>query len=235
MSNRLLVIAAHPGDFVWRAAGTILRHLAAGGNVKVVCLSYGVMGEAGGLWKKEGATVDTVKRERIAEAANAAEALGVELEAFDLGDYPLPNSLDTTLRLNKVIRQFRPDAIVTHPPLDPGNFDHSNTCAMVQQARVFASAPGYGPDTVAPSSVFYFEPHQPELCEFKADVFVDISEFWARKYKAFECIRSQQPVWAYYERVGLQRGAQASRRASHAITHAEAFQRAFPAVAPLLE
>ncbi|MGZ2748958.1 PIG-L deacetylase family protein [Burkholderia stagnalis] len=234
MSNRLLVVAAHPGDFVWRAAGTILRHRANGEDVKVVCLSYGVMGEAGKLWSAHGATRATVKRARIAEAHAAADVLGVELDAFDLDDYPLEASAETTLRLNRIIRAFRPDAIVTHPPVDPGNADHANTCEMVTQARVFASAPGHGADTVPPSSLFYFEPHQPELCDFKANLFVDISDVWARKRQAFECIASQQGVWAYYERVALQRGAQASRRATQAITHAEAFQRAFPAVASLL-
>lgn len=234
MSNRLLVVAAHPGDFVWRAAGTILRHRAAGGEVKVACLSYGVMGEAGKLWKADGATHESVRRARIVEAEAAADLLGIELDRFDLDDYPLEITRETTLQLNRIIRQFRPDAIVTHPPVDPGNIDHSNTCQMVMQARVFASAPGHGADTLAPPSLFYFEPHQPELCDFKADVFIDISEVWARKRKAFECITSQEGVWPYYERVALQRGAQASRRATHAITHAEAFQRAFPAVSPLL-
>jgi 4-oxalomesaconate hydratase len=234
MTNRLLVVAAHPGDFVWRAAGTILRHRAQGEAVKVVCLSYGVMGEAGRLWNMGGATHASVKSARTAEAHAAAEMLGVELETFDLNDYPLMATLDTTLRLNKIIRQFHPDSIVTHPPVDPGNVDHAHTCEMVMQARVFASAPGHGADTVSPSNLFYFEPHQPELCDFKGNVFIDISEVWARKRKVFECIASQQGVWTYYERVALQRGAQASRRAAHVITHAEAFQRAFPSVSSLL-
>ena len=35
-----LVVTAHPGDFVWRAAGAIALHVTKGYRVKIVCLAY---------------------------------------------------------------------------------------------------------------------------------------------------------------------------------------------------
>ncbi|PJX27977.1 PIG-L domain-containing protein [Advenella sp. S44] len=235
MNKSLLVVVAHPGDFVWRAAGAILIHRAAGWSVKVVCLTLGIKGEAGKLWKEEGANYVHVQKTREAETREAAKSLGAELEILHLDDYPLEVDKDVTIQLNKIIRVCRPDVILTHSPIDPGNVDHANTCEMVIQARTFASAPGYGADMVSPPSLFHFEPHQPELCDFKADTFLDITSVWRQKKEAFQKIQSQQGVWDYYERVALQRGTQASRRSSHTITHAEAFQRAGPAMVKILE
>src|SRR5690606_22081568 len=43
-SSPLLVISAHAGDFVWRAAGAIALATERGDRAKVVCLSYGERG-----------------------------------------------------------------------------------------------------------------------------------------------------------------------------------------------
>ncbi|HEV7935737.1 MAG TPA: PIG-L family deacetylase, partial [Actinomadura sp.] len=95
--RRMLVVGAHSADFVWRAAGAIACHTAAGGEAVVVALSYGERGESGELWKQPDQTEDNVKRIRHTEAEKAATAVGARFEAFDLGDYPLrvgPESVD---------------------------------------------------------------------------------------------------------------------------------------------
>jgi LmbE family N-acetylglucosaminyl deacetylase len=48
--RKLLIVGAHSGDFVWRAAGAIAVATAGGGEAKVVALSYGERGESGDLW-----------------------------------------------------------------------------------------------------------------------------------------------------------------------------------------
>ena len=44
----------------------------------VVVLSFWGRGESAAQWKKEGATYDTVKQNRLEETTKAAEILGVE-------------------------------------------------------------------------------------------------------------------------------------------------------------
>lgn len=226
----LLVVAAHPGDFVWRAAGAIALHLAAGWRVKIVCASLGAKGEAGLLWKEAGATMASVVAARRREAQAAAAALGAELVCLELEDYPLVPTTADTVALSQLMREFKPNVILTHAPKDPNNVDHVNVSAMVMQARTFASAPGYGADVINPPAVHYFEPHQQEQSDFKADLFLNITDFWPAKRRAFEAITSQRGVWDYYERLALQRGAQAGRRCREPIKYAEAFQRAYPSV-----
>ena len=79
--RRMLVVGAHSADFVWRAAGAIARHTTAGGEARVVALSYGERGESGELWKEPGQTEENVKRIRHAEATTAAEAVGARFDS----------------------------------------------------------------------------------------------------------------------------------------------------------
>jgi 4-oxalomesaconate hydratase len=46
-SGPVLVVSAHAGDFVWRAAGAMALASARGDRVTVLCLSYGERGESG--------------------------------------------------------------------------------------------------------------------------------------------------------------------------------------------
>ena len=69
----MLVVGAHSADFVWRAAGAVAVHTAAGGKAVVVALSYGERGESGELWKEPGQTVENVKRIRQEEASRAKD------------------------------------------------------------------------------------------------------------------------------------------------------------------
>jgi 4-oxalomesaconate hydratase len=56
--KKILVVGAHSGDFVWRAAGTIAVTTSQGGTATVITLSYGERGESGELWKQPGQPVD---------------------------------------------------------------------------------------------------------------------------------------------------------------------------------
>src|SRR5919108_3155441 len=100
----LLVISAHAGDFVWRAAGAIALAAERGDRAKVVCLSYGERGESARAWR-EGKKLDEIKAIRRTEAENAAAALGAEIEFLDAGDYPLQETPELVDRLVRVYRE----------------------------------------------------------------------------------------------------------------------------------
>jgi LmbE family N-acetylglucosaminyl deacetylase len=59
--GKLLIVGAHSGDFVWRAAGAIAIVTSRGGEAWVVALSYGERGESGDLWDELDQTVENVK------------------------------------------------------------------------------------------------------------------------------------------------------------------------------
>lgn len=228
----LLVVSAHSADFVWRAGGAIALYASRGYDVRIVCLSFGERGESAKLWKEPGMTMDKVKQGRRAEAEKAAGILGATPEFYDLGDYPMRVPDEALYRLAGLIRELRPEAILTHSLKDPYNFDHPLAAHITQEARIIAQAHGHEPETkvIGAPGVFLFEPHQPEQCEWQPEVFLDITEVWDKKRAAFECMEAQEHLWEYYTRVALQRGVQAKRNSGKNIKYGEAYQRVFPLV-----
>ncbi|WP_336204287.1 PIG-L deacetylase family protein [Nonomuraea sp. LPB2021202275-12-8] len=236
----LLVVSAHAGDFVWRAGGAIALAGLRGERAKVVCLSFGERGESARAWRA-GRTLDEIKAMRREEAESAAATLGAEIEFMDAGDYPLVESSALVDRLVRVYREIQPTVVLTHPLADPYNGDHPAAARMALQARVLAQAAGYdapGEPLGAPP-VFFFEPHQPEQCDFKPEVLLDITEVFGAKRAAMECLRAQQHMWDYYTDLAKRRGVQLRRNAGPNLglphdTMAEAYMRPYPQVTDVL-
>ena len=235
--RRLLVVSAHAADFVWRAAGYIALTTEAGAGAHVVCLSFGERGESPGAWKQPGMTLDKVKEIRRAEAQAAGDALGAVMHFLDKGDYPLPDNEEMLLELAGLMRATAPDVILTHAKADPYNYDHPVAADLTIRARAVAQAPGREsehPPLGAPP-VFRFEPHQPEMCEFKPDVLVDITPVFSRKTAAMAAMGSQEHLVRYYSALAERRAVQAVRNGgAPGIRYAEAYQRVFPQVSTVL-
>ena len=231
-----LVVSAHAGDFVWRAGGAIALAASQGAEVTVLCLSYGERGESARAWR-DGKKLDEVKALRRDEATSAAAVLGARIEFLDAGDYPLRESAELIDEIVRCFRRVEPAVVLTHALADPYNPDHPAAARMALQARVLAQAIGYdapGEPLGAPP-VFLFEPHQPEQCDFKPQVLLDITEVFATKRRAMECLAAQQHMWDYYTDLARRRGVQLRRNAGPNLglpsaTLAEAYMRVFPQV-----
>lgn len=244
----LLVVSAHAGDFVWRAGGAIAAATQRGEHAVIACLSYGERGESASQWLA-GKGLDEIKAIRRGEAEAAASALGAEIEFLDLGDYPLLESPEAVSRLVDVFRRTQPDVVLTHPLLDPYNGDHPAAARMALQARVLAQAIGVAnsdgsfpttDDIIGAPPVFFFEPHQPEQCDFKPDVLLDITAAFPAKRAAMECLPAQKHMWSYYTDLAVRRGVQVKRNAAANLglaheTMGEAYMRYFPQVTDVLQ
>jgi 4-oxalomesaconate hydratase len=197
----------------------------------VVALSYGERGESGELWKEPDQTVENVKRIRHEEAAEAAEAVGAAFRCLDLGDYPL-NITDAALtQIVELLREEAPDAILTHTPVDPFNPDHPVAYQAVQKARLLASGAGVASafKRINPPDWYLFEPHQPELCEFVPNTFVDITPVMDQKIKAMAAMKAQSYLKDYYTELASRRGNHARRiSGNQGVRYAEALQRMLP-------
>jgi 4-oxalomesaconate hydratase len=233
----LLVVSAHAADFVWRCGGYIAATVAAGGSADVICLSFGERGESPGAWRQEGMTLERVKEMRRAEATAAGAALGARMTFLDRGDYPLPDDQETLFLLVDRMREVQPSLILTHARVDPYNYDHPVAADLTLRARMVAQARGHqtGQPPLGAPPVFRFEPHQPEVCEFRPDVLVDITGVFDRKLAAMREMGSQEHLVRYYTDLGERRGVQAVRNGgAGSIRQAEAYQRVFPQVASVL-
>lgn len=243
MTNKTaLVVSAHSADFVWRCGGAIALHAAKGYDVSVVCLSYGERGESAKLWKQEGMTLEGVKAARRKEAEAAAKALDVhDILFFDLGDYPLRADQSARNDLVDVIRRVQPEFMLSHSLEDPYNTDHPYATRVALECRMVAQAWGHNPGEkiLGAPQLYLFEPHQTEQCSWKPDTILDITEVWAKKRAAIECMEGQQHLWAYYQNVAENRanhfrrnsGGQAGGRDAK---YAEGFQSIFPRTVDVL-
>jgi len=235
----MLVVSAHAADFVWRAAGAIALYSSRGYKVRILCLSYGERGESERLWKMPEMTVEKVKRDRHTESSRAAEILGAEIRFFDMGDYPIIPTQEKIVELVNEFRLNKPEIVLTHGFEDPYNPDHPMASDLTLKARVYAQASGYpaagkGKQDDAPP-VFFFEPHQPEQCNFRPQLLLDVTPVWEKKLKAMESMAAQEHLVAYYTDLGKRRGVQAVRNSGRReIKFAEAFQRIYPQVTDTL-
>jgi LmbE family N-acetylglucosaminyl deacetylase len=187
--QRVLVVAAHPDDVDFGAAGTVARWVDAGLDVRYLLVTRG---DAGGF--------DDTPRDRMpilreAEQRAAAKTVGVEQVEF-LDGYPdgtLTPSVPLRRDIARVIRRYRPDRILTNSPIrrwdriaGPGHPDHlavgeATTCAIYPDARnPFAfpellSDEGLEPWVVR--EVWYHGGPDP-------DHVVDITATWSRKVAA---------------------------------------------------
>lgn len=233
-SGPVLVISAHAGDFVWRAAGAMALASARGDQVSVLCLSFGERGESARAWL-DGKKLAEIKAIRREEATKAAGVLGASIEFLDAGDYPLAESPELVDEIVRVYRRVVPAIVLTHSLSDPYNPDHPAAGRMALAARVLAQAIGYeapGEPLGAPP-VFLFEPHQPEMCDFRPDVLLDITDVFDAKRAAMECLPAQVHMWEYYTELAKRRGVQLRRNAGPNLglahhTMAEAYQRVYP-------
>ena len=209
-----MVIGAHSADFVWRAGGAVRGdHRRTAARRSVIALSYGERGESGELWKEEGQTIENVKKIRHGEAERAAAALGATFECLDLGDYPLEIDADALMLISDKIREFAPRR-ADHPhrhrpvqPRPPGRLRGGRPRARAGRRR--RGAERVQDDHAA--ALFLFEPHQPELCNFTPNTFVDITSVIDAKLAAMAEMKAQKYLQTYYDERADQRGNHARR------------------------
>lgn len=235
-----LIVSAHAGDFVWRAGGAIAKATQRGERAVIVCLSYGERGESASQWLQK-LSLQEIKDTRRAEAESAAAVLGAEIEFLDAGDYPLIESHELIHQLVHIYRRVLPTVVLTHPLIDPYNGDHPAAARMAIQARILAQAIGYEApgELLGAPPVFFFEPHQPEQCDFKPNVLLDITSAFEAKRAAMECLPAQTHMWDYYTDLAARRGVQVTRNASLNLGQGnyikgEAFMRYYPEVTDVL-
>ena len=110
--ERVLVVAAHPDDIEFGAAGTVARWVAEGASVRYLLVTRGDKGS-------DDPDVDVARLSdlRQREQRDAAAAVGVEaVEFLDEPDGQVEASLALRERITRAIRAFQPEVVMTHDP-----------------------------------------------------------------------------------------------------------------------
>ena len=187
---RFLAIGAHPDDCDVKAGGCAVLWSKAGSAVKFVSVTNG---EAGHHEMSGQALVDR----RTAEAAAAGHLAGIEYEVMDNPDGQLVPGLEERNKLMRVIREFRPDLILTHRPNDY-HPDHRYTSQLVQDCSFLLGVPNICPEIPRIETmpvIAYFADHFQKPLSFKPDVAVDIDAVFDTKVMMMHCHASQVYEW----------------------------------------
>ena len=200
--KRVLCVNAHPDDQEFTVGGTLAKWARAGAEIITVVITSG---DAGSNERTpEEMTKTQLAAIREIEQRNACAVLGVQETVFlRYGDGTLQPTLDLRRDLTRLIRKFKPDAVVCGDPTARffGNsyMNHPDHRAAGDAAcdAVFPSAgtkfifpellaEGYMPHEV--SRVFL---HGSE----KSDVWIDVSETLEIKVRALKQHVSQIGDW----------------------------------------
>jgi LmbE family N-acetylglucosaminyl deacetylase len=187
---RILLIGAHPDDADLKAGGTAAKWADLGFVVRMVSLTDGRAGH------HEMTGPELVQR-RKEEAQAAAAVIGASYVVLDHPDGELDDRLEIRHQVIRLIREFRPDLIITHRTTDY-HPDHRYTGLLVQDASYLLTVPAICPDvphlTRSPV-ILSFSDAFTRPCRFEPHVVVNIEEELDRLVAMLHCHQSQFYEW----------------------------------------
>jgi N-acetylglucosamine malate deacetylase 1 len=202
----ILAIGAHAGD-VEIAMGLALTHHTNLGRKVAVC--HLTLGEKGHPKKHAD---DYIKQKRD-EAMAAADMIGAELYMLPYQDGELKASDEVKFAICDVIRDCRPDVILTHWKHSVHK-DHVACYNSVPDAMFYAGIPAF--DRIQPAhqvTSIYFAENWEDYEEFRPELYIEVTEedieVWekmARKYAMFRGEVVKFPYLDYYKSLSHVRG-----------------------------
>ena len=181
---RILAVGAHPDDIEIRCGGTLARYAEMGHHVM---MAYATNGNKGHL------TIPSAELAQIREkeARAAAAVIGADVFWMDFPDAELFYDKETRLAFVDMIRQARPDIILTHWR-EAYHPDHMVTSELVCGASYISTVPYVEtehPPCKSVPLIYYFEVDF--TVESAAAEYVDISSVYDTKRKMLACHESQ--------------------------------------------
>lgn len=130
----LMAIGGHVGDAELTCGGVLASASLRGEKIVTVALTGGERGAPPHI------SVADYRRQKEDEARAFAELLGGEAVVFPYVDGELPETDEVKLQLCDVIRQYKPDVLLTHWK-NSMHKDHMATHRIVKDAQFFAGLP----------------------------------------------------------------------------------------------
>lgn len=197
MSERVLVIAAHPDDEVIGVGGTMAKHMAVGDSVKVVIMAEGITSRDS---ERDRSARSRDLRDLATAASEANQRLGVDdvqLLSFPDNRMDSVDLLEITKVIEGLIQSYNPSIVYTHHVSDV-NIDHR----QIHHAVITALRPIRGAHSChtllfweTASSTEWMTPGS--AVAFVPNWYVDISKHIETKLKALEAYETEMRPWPH--------------------------------------
>jgi LmbE family N-acetylglucosaminyl deacetylase len=136
VANVVLSVLAHPDDAEFLCAGALIRlKREHGWDVYIASMTPGDCGSMD-------LPADAIAAQRRQEGANAAALLGATYHCLEERDLLIFYAERPLERITRLLRQVRPDIVLTHSPADY-MLDHEITSMLVRAAVFGAPAPNF--------------------------------------------------------------------------------------------
>ena len=191
----ILAIGSHPDDLECCCFGTLAKYSQRGDKVFVCTISNGNMGHVVHM-------PEELRAIRLKEAKNAAKLINAEHFCVDSGDFYVDSKdRGQTDKLVEVIREAKPDVIITHNPHDYMQ-DHIEAGAHAFNASFIATIPHYLQhidNTTGVTPLYYMD--TVAGVGFVPTEYVDITDTIELKLSALACHESQIKWMLEHDRI----------------------------------
>jgi LmbE family N-acetylglucosaminyl deacetylase len=182
----VLAIGANPDDVELLCAGTLIRYREEKHKITVCWITKGDKGSLD-------ASSQEVVEIRTREACKAASLIGAEVIPSGIPDGEIYHNEKMRRKLVDIIREARPDVIITHSPNDYMS-DHTLTSQLVFEASFWVGSPGYKGEKDLPICqvrpfIFYMD--TVAGVNFLPIEYVDITPVFEKKREMLACHQSQ--------------------------------------------
>ena len=221
-SLRIVSIGAHPADIFDQSGGAMAHHASRGDYVGCVVLTHGARVHdvviSDSMFHRdevpEGPELLALMKERsdvkVDEVRAACKILGVvDIYFFGADDSVLLVTEDAVRRLARLLRELRPDIVLTHFPKEGDGLTNAHATSGQIVMHAISSANSVDPGDRHPphrvAQVFFFGtgaagvPRNVWQSEggYYNNVFIDITDVADKKLAALDCLVSQGYGGAY--------------------------------------
>ncbi|MEM2111331.1 MAG: PIG-L deacetylase family protein [Candidatus Bathyarchaeia archaeon] len=191
----ILAFEAHPDYHVLWFGGTIAKHTSRGDEAYVISVSGGERGAPEQIPNNVQIWTREFGKKKIRDSKEGAIVLGIkDFRVLDFEDTKIRNTPSLQNTILDIIRELRPQVIISHWPNDT-HPDIRETGQAVLDACFLAKLKSvnsrHPPHEI--EAVYLYEVWNPDLTssiDFEPDIFVDITETMPIKIEAAKRLRS---------------------------------------------
>ncbi|MEQ4720112.1 PIG-L family deacetylase [Nonomuraea sp. B19D2] len=216
--THVLAIGAHAGDLDLTAGAVLAQHVLRGDKATLLHLTLGERGHPR-------MPVADYARQKREEAEIFAGKIGAGVRFLDYEDGQLPEGEEVKMRVGDLIRELRPDVILTHWSASIHK-DHARTHRIVEDARFYGGLKTLERELPACwAGELYYADNWEDAEGFVPDVFVELTEeayeLWSQAITGYAYARGETygfPYVDYYRALTIVRGAPAGFGRAQAFT-----------------